>query len=283
MCNLLKGIPNVEIFLDDVIIGGKNKQEHLAALETVFSRLHKSGLKLKSSKCVFLVEEVNYLGYIISKDGIKTDPAKVEAIVRVPRPCNVTELRSFLGIINFYGKFITKLSDRLVPLYELLKKNKHWSPDCERSFTEIKGILSSAEVLAHYDPKKQLFVTCDASSRGVAGVLTQAGADGSERPIAYISRTLNDAERNYSQIHREALAIIFCTNKFHQYLYGRHFILQTDHKPLVSIFGPNTGIPTMVASRMQRWAIILSAYTFDIEYVRTDNNGADGFSRLPVS
>ncbi|XP_061724707.1 uncharacterized protein K02A2.6-like [Cydia pomonella] len=285
MCNLLKGIPNVEIFLDDVIIGGKTKQEHLAALEAVFSRLHKAGLKLKSSKCVFLVDEVQYLGYIISKDGIKTDPAKVQAVLRVPRPSNVTELRSFLGIINFYGKFIKNMSVKLVPLYELLKKEKQWfwSSECERSFKEIKAILASAEVLAHYDPKKQLFVTCDASSRGVAGVLTQPGPDGRERPVAYASRTLNDAERNYSQIHREALAIIFCMNKFHQYLYGRHFTLRTDHKPLVSIFGPNTGIPTMVASRMQRWAIILSAYSFDIEYVRTDNNGADGFSRLPVS
>ncbi|XP_013147927.1 PREDICTED: uncharacterized protein K02A2.6-like [Papilio polytes] len=285
MCNLFRGIPNVEIFLDDVIIGGKTLREHLDALREVFSRLHSAGLKLKASKCIFLVDEVRYLGYIISREGIKTDPSKIEAIVKIPRPSNITELRSFLGILNFYGKFVRNMSDRLVPLYELLKKRSewYWSADCEKSFLEIKKILCSVDTLAHYNPQKPLILTCDASGRGVGGVLTQIDAGGGgERPVAYASRTLTDAEKNYSQIHREALAIIFCINKFHQYLYGRHFTLRTDHKPLVSIFGPNAGIPTMVASRMQRWAIILSAYSFDILYVRTDENGADGLSRLPV-
>lgn len=286
MCTLLKDIPNVAIFIDDVIIAGKCKQDHLTALEAVFSRLNRFGMKLKSSKCVFLVDEISYLGHVISKDGIKTDSSKVDAIVRMPKPTNVTELRSFLGMINFYGKFIKNMSARIVPLYELLQKEKRWfwSNECEKAFREIKKLLSSAVVLAHYDPKKPLIVTCDASARGVGAVLSQLSADGGgERPVAYASRTLNDAEKNYSQIHREALAIIFSTNKFHQYLYGRHFTLRTDHKPLVSIFGPKTGIPTMVASRMQRWAIILSAYSFDIEYVRTDKNEADGLSRLPVA
>ncbi|XP_049886457.1 uncharacterized protein K02A2.6-like [Pectinophora gossypiella] len=284
MCNLLKDIPNVEVFLDDVIIGGRTKQEHLLALESVFSKLSQNGLKLKSDKCVFLVKEVGYLGYIINKEGIKTDPSKIEAIASIPTPSNVTELRSFLGLLNFYGKFIKNMSGKLFPLYDLLKKGKEWvwSIECERAFVEIKRILSSAEVLVHYDPKKPLIVTCDASSRGAGGVLTQPGADGCERPVVYASRTLNDAEKKYSQIHKEALAIIFCIKKFHQYLYGRRFTLRTDHKPLVSIFGPNTGIPTMIASRMQRWAIILSAYSFNIEYIRTDENGADGLSRLPV-
>lgn len=285
MCNLLQGIPNVEIFLDDVIIGGKNKDEHLQALEAVFKGLHSKGLKLKTKKCVFLVDEVQYLGYVISKEGIKTDPSKIEAITKIPRPSCVTELRSFLGLINFYAKFVKNFSSKLVPLYELLKKGKSWlwTRECEHAFIDVKNLLTSAEVLVHYDPNRPLIVTCDASGKGIGGVLTQPSADGcGERPVAYASRSLNDAEKNYSQIHREALAIIFSMNKFHQYLYGRRFTLRTDHKPLVSIFGPNTGIPAMVASRMQRWAIILSAYTFDIEYVRTDKNGADGLSRLPV-
>ncbi|XP_048482923.1 uncharacterized protein K02A2.6-like isoform X1 [Plutella xylostella] len=284
MCNLLQGIPNVEIFLDDVIIGGRTKEEHLSALETVFQRLHQSGFKLKRSKCVFLVEEIKYLGYVLSRFGVRTDPEKVEAITKIPRPNNVSEVRSFLGLVNFYAKFVRNMSAKLVPLYELLKKGKQWvwSAECENAFNEIKMLLSGAEVLAHYDPHKQLIVTCDASARGVGGVLSQPGPDGRERPVAYASRTLTDAEKNYSQIHREALAIIFCMGKFHQYIYGRRFVLRTDHKPLVSIFGPNTGIPAMAASRMQRWAIILSAYSYDIEYVRTNDNGADGLSRLPV-
>ncbi|XP_045778737.1 uncharacterized protein K02A2.6-like isoform X1 [Maniola jurtina] len=286
MSNLLQDIPNVEVFLDDVVIGGKNRQEHLRAVESVFSRLHRYGLKLKSNKCVFLVDEIKYLGYVLNKEGIKTDPDKIEAITKIPRPSNVTELRSFLGLVNFYAKFVRNMSARLVPLYELLKRDTKWvwSKECERAFKEVKTLLTSAEVLSHYDPARPLIVTCDASAKGIGAVLSQPSRNGDcERPVAYASRTLNDAEKNYSQIHREALAIIFSVHKFHQYLYGRHFTLRTDHKPLVSIFGPHTGIPTMVASRMQRWAIILSAYTFDIEYVRTDKNGADGLSRLPMT
>jgi transposase InsO family protein len=285
MCSVLGGIPNVEVFLDDVVIGGKDVSEHLQALEVVFSRLRRNGLKLKSSKCVFLVNEIKYLGYVLSKDGVKTDPDKVEAITKIPRPGNVTELRSFLGLINFFAKFVGQMSGRLVPLYKLLKKDVEWrwSNECEQAFEDIKRILSSAPVLAYYDPERPLTLTCDASARGVGGVLSQPNLSGrGERPVAYVSRTLTDAEKNYSQIHREALAIIFCVNKFHQYLYGRHFTLKTDHKPLVSIFGPHTGIPTMAASRMERWALILASYTFTIEYVRTDENGADGLSRLPV-
>jgi hypothetical protein len=282
MINLLGNIPNVQIFLDDVIIGGKNKSEHLQALQAVFQRLVDNGLKLKKSKCVFLAKEVTYLGYVVSREGIKPDTSKINAIMNMAQPRNVSELRSFLGTVNFFGRFIKSLSIVLSPLYYLLKKGVdwHWNKGCTESFTQVKRLLSGAKVLSHYDPAKRLIATCDASPRGVGAILTQVGPDG-ERPVAYASRTLNNAEANYSQIHREALAIIFCVKKFHQYLYGRQFTLRTDHKPLVSIFGPNTGIPTMTASRMQRWAIILSAYNYNIEYVNTKDNCADGLSRLP--
>ncbi|XP_061711331.1 uncharacterized protein K02A2.6-like isoform X1 [Cydia pomonella] len=283
MMNLLGNIPNVQIFLDDVIIGGKTQSEHLQALEAVFQRLLNNGLKLRKNKCVFLAKEVTYLGYVVSREGIKPDTTKIKAILQMPQPRNVSELRSFLGTVNFFGRFIKNLSLILSPLYKLLKKEAewHWSKECGESFVQVKRLLSGANVLRHYDPSKRLIATCDASPRGVGAVLTQIGPDGGERPVAYASRTLNSAEANYSQIHREALGIIFCVKKFHQYLYGRHFTLRTDHKPLVSIFGPNTGIPTMTASRMQRWAIILSAYDYEIEYVNTKDNCADGLSRLP--
>lgn len=128
----------------------------------------------------------------------------------------------------------------------------------------------------------ELTVCCDASAKGVGGVLSQRAAGGPERAVAYVSRKLTSAEQGYSQIHREALAIVYCVKKFHQYIYGRKFTLKTDHKPLVSIFGPYNGVPVMAASRMQRWAVILSAYDFNLEYVRTDDNAADILSRLPV-
>ncbi|KAL0892417.1 hypothetical protein ABMA27_015532 [Loxostege sticticalis] len=286
MSNLLSDIPGVEVFLDDVIIATRGgPSEHLITLEKVLHRLSSNGMKLKKSKCSFLVEEVRYLGYIISKDGVKVDPDKVEAIVRIPRPEDITQLRSFLGIVNFYAKFVKNISTILFPLYKLLKKGVtwKWSKDSEMAFNKIKNILTSAEGLAHYDPSKPLTLTCDASAKGIGGVLTQRARGGAERPVVFASRALTDAEKHYSQIDREALAIVFCLQKLHQYLYGRRFTLRTDHKPLVSIFGPKHGIPAMAASRMQRWAVILSAYSYDIEYVNTKLNGADGLSRLPVS
>lgn len=285
MANLLGDIPNVEIFLDDVIIGSSNEEEHLQTLARVLERFYKNGMKLKKSKCSFMVPEVKYLGYIISKDGIKVDPEKVEAITNIPRPKDVTDLRSFLGLVNFYARFVRSLSSILAPLHNLLKKEVDWKWDheCERAFTTIKSILTSAEVLAHYDANKSLILTCDASSRGIGGVLSQpTGVHGRERPVVYVSRALTSAEKHYSQIDREALAIVFCLEKLHQYLYGRQFTLRTDHKPLVSIFGPKYGIPAMAASRLQRWSVKLAAYTYDIEYINTKLNGADGLSRLPL-
>ncbi|KAJ8706686.1 hypothetical protein PYW07_012764 [Mythimna separata] len=296
MSNLVNDIPNVQVFLDDIIIGTTTMTQHLETLETLLERLHNSGIKLKKNKCFFMTNQVKYLGYIISADGIKTDPEKVEGIINIPSPRNVTELRSFLGTINFYAKFVGNLSTILAPLYNLLKKGITWNWDreCELSYRKVKSILTSVDVLAHYDPDKPLFLTCDASARGLGGVLTQlcegecagagvgAGTGPRERPVIYVSRALTNAEKNYSQIEREALAIIFSLEKLHQYLYGRRFTLRTDHKPLVTIFGPKQGVPSMAASRLQRWAIKLAAYTYDIEFVRSKDNGADGLSRLPA-
>lgn len=287
MSNLLNDIPNVQVFLDDIIIGTTTMSQHLEVLERVLDRLCSNGMKLKRSKCFFMTDEVKYLGYIISAQGIQADPEKIEGIVNIPTPSNVTELRSLLGTINFYAKFVKNLSTILAPLYNLLKKACVWKWDreCEVAFKKVKSILTSMEVLAHYNPDKPLFLTCDASARGIGGVLTQLSGSGPgarERPVVYVSRALTGAETHYSQIEREALAIVFSLERLHQYLYGRRFTLRTDHKPLVTIFGPKQGIPSMAASRLQRWAIKLTAYTYDIEFVGTKDNGADGLSRLPA-
>lgn len=280
---LFSDMERVGVFLDDVIITGKNEEEHLKTLYEVFERLEKYGLKIKREKCTFMAESVTYLGYVISKEGVHTCTKKIEAIKKVPVPTNVSELRAFLGMVMYYAKFIKNISTILTPLYELLKKGVkyEWSASCEEAFIKIKNLLTSSEVLAHYDPSLELILTTDASSVGVGAVISHVMPDGAERPIAYASRVLNTAEKGYAQIDREALAIIYGVKKFHQYLYGRKFILRTDHKPLVTIFGEKTGIPVMAASRMQRWALILAGYTYQIQYVATDKNGADALSRLP--
>ncbi|XP_037974858.2 uncharacterized protein K02A2.6-like isoform X1 [Plutella xylostella] len=282
MINLFKDIPNVVIFLDDILIASSTLESHIETLYKVLDRIRDYGLKIKKQKCVFFTNEIKFLGYIIDKNGIRVDPEKVRSILEMRAPKDLYELRSFLGMVNFYGKFIKNLSFILAPLYELLKKNNSWiwGRKQTEAFVTIKNLLSSTGVLAHYDPSQEAVVTCDASAHGLGVVLAQRDAAGAERAVIYVSRALTPAEINYSQIHKEALAIVFAVTKLHQYLYGRHFTLRTDHKPLVSIFGPGKGIPSMTASRLQRWALTLSAYDFNIEYVSTDKNTADCLSRM---
>ncbi|XP_047984364.1 uncharacterized protein K02A2.6-like [Leguminivora glycinivorella] len=279
---LFADLPTVGVFLDDIIITGADDRAHLETLTEVFERLRKYGLKVKKEKCTFFAPSVTYLGFVISKKGVHTCPDKIKAIKEVDEPSNVSELRSFLGLIMYYAKFVPNISTILAPLYRLLQKNVSfiWDENCRAAFNKIKQMLISSAILAHYSPHLPLILTTDASSVGVGAVISHLTPEG-ERPIAYASRVLN-SEKAYSQIEREALSIIYGIKKFHQYLYGRKFTLRTDHKPLVSIFGDKSGIPVMAASRMQRWAVILAGYDYDIEYVRSEKNSADALSRLPV-
>lgn len=283
MVNMFKNMPNVIVFYDDILIKNKDLESHLKCLERVLEILESNGLKIKKNKCEFLARRVKYLGFIIDRDGVRVDPDKVQAITSMSHPNNVSELKSFIGMINFYGKFIKNLSTHLSPLYSLLKKGKHWIWGTEQklAFNKVKELLCSTNVLVHFDMECESVLVVDASSKGLGAVLSQRRGPGSvEQVVAYASRSLTSHEINYSQIHKEALAIIFAVDKFHQYLFGRKFILRTDHKPLVSIFGQNIGIPSAAASRLQRWAIKLSAYDFEIEYIKTDSNTADALSRL---
>ncbi|XP_052740894.1 uncharacterized protein K02A2.6-like [Bicyclus anynana] len=280
---LFADLPQVGVFLDDIIITGRNDKEHTSNLHKVFDRLQEYGLRVKKEKCVFFAESINYLGYCISKNGVHTCPDKVKAIVDTPAPSDVSQLRAFIGMVMYYAKFIKNVSTILAPLYNLLRaKNKFvWCERCEAAFREIKRLLVSSEVLVHYSPDLPLVLTADASSTGLGAVISHLTPEG-ERPIAFASRTLTSAERAYAQIDREALAIIYGVKKFHQFLYGREFILRTDHKALTFIFGHKTGIPVMAASRIQRWAILLAGYNYKIEFVTSAENCADGLSRLPL-
>lgn len=281
----LHGLPSTAVFADDICVTGKDRETHLKNLRAVLQRLKDNGLRINFDKCQFFKDSVTYLGYNINKDGLHTDQKKIKAIVEAPRPADLTQLRSFMGLVNFYSKFIPNMSDILKPLYDLLKKDVEWvwTRDCDKAFIKIKKALSSTGVLAHYDPTLPLVLAVDSSAYGLGAVLTQCGADGRERPISCASRTLSAAERNYSQLDKEALAIVFGVTKHHQYLYGRRFVLRSDHKPLSYIFGKNKGIPTTAASRLQRYAVTLAAYDFSVEFVRSaENCQADALSRLPL-
>ena len=188
-------------------------------------------------------------------------------------------------MLNYYSKFIEDFSSKVHPLYQLLssKTEWFWSKECEISFLWAKEVLSSEQVLVHYDPQKPLILSVDASPYGIGAVLSHLMEDGSERPVEFASHTLSGAERNYAQIEKEGLAIIFGIKRFQLYLYGRKFTLVTDHQPLTRIFGPKSSVPPLAAARLQRWAVLLSGYDFDIIFKNSaDNANADFFSRFPL-
>ena len=187
--------------------------------------------------------------------------------------------------MNYYGKFIPDLATVLAPLYRLLQKDTkwNWGRDQQEAFKCAKELLQSSTLLVHYDPKRQLVLTCDASPFGVGAVLAHIMDDGSERPVGYASRSLSQAEKVYSQLDKEALAIVFGVTKFNSYLYGRPFTIYSDHKPLMYLFGEHKGIPTMASARVLRWAVTLSAYQYSIRYKPgSEVCHADALSRLPI-
>lgn len=208
---------------------------------------------------------------------------KIEAILKQDPPKNVAQLQSYLGMVNYYAKFIPNLATELNPLYSLLKKNAHfeWTQKHNEAFERCKKLLVSNNVLALYDPTKEIIISCDASPYGVGCVLSQI-FNGVEKPVLFASSSLSAAEKNYSQVHREALALVFSVKKFHKYIYGKKFTIRTDCQALREIFG-DKNIPAVAAARLQRWSIFLSMYQYTIEYKSAFGmRNADGLSRLPL-
>ena len=285
MDKLLNGLSQTGGILDDLIVTGEDDAQHVSNLRKTLEKLERCGVKLKKSKCAIMQPKIEYFAFIVDRHGIHPSQAKVKAIMEVQEPQNKTELQSFLGLVNYYRKFIPNMSTLASPLNKLLAKDTPWcwSQECAKSFQDLKETLASSRVLAHYNPKLEVQLAADASPYGLGAVISHITEDGEERPIAYASRSLTPAEKNYSVIEKEALAIIFAIRKFQQFLYGRRFTLLTDHQPLTLLFGPKKGIPPIAASRLQRWAIQLSAYQYDIKYRSSKQNAnADAFSRLQL-
>ena len=286
MESLLQGIPNVVVYFDDILVAGKSVAEHLTILDRVLSRLQEAGLRLRKNKCQFLVLSVTYLGYIIDKEGIHPTPEKIKAIKEAPHPKNVTELKSYLGLLSCYNRFMPHLPTISAPLYKLLHKDSiwQWSADADKAFLQSQELLTSDDVLIHFIPDYKLILACDASPYGVGAVLAHEMPDGSERPIAFASRTLSDTEKRYGQIEKEGLACVYGVKKFHCYLYGRNFTLQKDHKPLLSLFNGNQAISIQSSARIQLWALTLAAYEFSFRHKYAQNHmNADALSRLPLN
>ena len=279
----IQGIDMVCAIQDDVIISGRNDDEHLRNLEEVFSRFQKLGLKLKLEKCAFFEDSVVFFALRVSKDGVQPTEDKVRAIKEAPTPTNVNELRSWLGMLNFHAKFLPNISTVLAPLHDLLGNRAwQWTSECDRAFQQAKDLLTSDRVLVHYDANLPLYLAVDASPYGLGAVILHE-VQGHYKPVAYASRSLNPHEKGYSQLDKEAAAIMFGVQRFHMYLYGRHFVILTDHKPLERILGPKSAVPTLAAQRLQRWAITLAGFDYDLKYIPSKENCfADALSRLPL-
>ncbi|KAK7574018.1 hypothetical protein V9T40_011209 [Parthenolecanium corni] len=285
MDTILAGIDGVVCYQDDIALGGKDRQDHLNRLRKVLLRLQDAGMKTQRDKLAFLCPSITYLGHTIDKDGIRPTAEKVAALQQLPTPTNVSQLRSFLGSVTHFSRFIPNLQSKCHPLHRLLQANARWqwTQSDQKIFDLLKTAITESTLLVHFDPALPLVITTDASEYGVGAVLQHRFQDNTLRPIAAASRTLTAAESNYKAIDREALAIMFAVKKFEDYILGRQFTLQTDHKPLERIFGPKSELPKLAASCLARWSIELSAYNYELEHVQGRNNlVADMLSRLPI-
>ncbi|XP_058462870.1 uncharacterized protein K02A2.6-like [Malaya genurostris] len=283
MDQVLKGLENVFCYLDDVLIAGTDMEDCIRKVYLVLDRLSEANIKVNLEKCKFFVAELGYLGHVISEMGLLPCPEKVLTIQKAKIPKNVTELKSFLGLINFYNKFIPHLSSKLYHLYNLLRNNVkfEWNDECSQAFEAGRKALLATKFLEFFDPKKPLVVVSDASGYGLGGVIAHL-IDGIEKPICFTSFSLNNAQKSYPILHLEALALVCTIKKFHKYLYGQRFTVYTDHKPLVGIFGKE-GKNSILVTRLQRYVLELSIYEFDIQYRQSAKMGnADFCSRFPL-
>ena len=228
---ILSGLHGVQCYLDDILCTGADDEQHLCNMDATLQRLKEYRLSVRKEKCDFFQSSVEYLGNVIDTNGLHTAPSKITAIVDAPPPQNVSQLKSFLGLLNYYGQFIPNLASLLKPLHNLLCKEEawKWTASCQEAFQKAKDSLTASEVLTHFNPLFPIQLACDASPYGVGAVISHVLPNSEEKPIAFAQRTLNKAETNYSQLEREAWSIVFSIRKFHQYLYGRKFTLLTDH------------------------------------------------------
>ena len=271
MNTMLGDLDYATAYLDDILVTSKTTTEHWNHIINVFEKLQEYGFKVKEAKCDFFLPYIKYLCHIINRDGRRPDPERANAIRNMPAPDNVQALQIFLGFANFYQGFNKNMQNLRGPLNELLKKDKPWLWTlCQESFEKIKKTLTLDLSLAHYDPTLDIIVASDANSYGIGACILHKLPDGSRKAVVHASRSLRPAEKQYYQIEKEALGIIFAVTKFHRYLHGRWFMLQTDHKPRITIFGSKKGLPVYTANRLLRWGTILLNYNFKIEFLTSN-------------
>jgi hypothetical protein len=270
---------NCLVYLDDVIIPGRTFEEHMENLQSVLERFRNAGLMLKLTKCSFCKKQTSFLGHIVSADGVATDPSKTAKVSSWPQPTSVKEVQQFLGFANYYRRFVRDYAAIARPLHRLTERGREflWTEDCQVAFDSLKKSLTTSPVLAFPDLSKPFILDTDASDTGIGAVLSQLSDDGTERVVAYASRTLSKPERRYCVTRRELLAVVYFTRHFRPYLLGRHFTLRTDHGSLTWLW--NFREPE---GQLARWLERLQEYDFRIVHRPGRKHGnADGLSRSP--
>lgn len=286
MNEILSGLNFIFVYLDDILVASRNEEEHYTHLKILFERLNAFNINIQTAKCVFGVNSINFLSHHISSEGIRPSTIKIQAITNFPQPTTLKQLQRFLGMINFYHRFLPNISSVLAPLHDLAKslnsqKQKtitSWSKEHENSFSTSKDILANCSLLAHPSQNSTLSLTTDASSNGIGAVLSQSTNE-KNQPLAFFSQKLTSTQQKYSTYDRELLAIYTSIKFFKHFLHGNEFTVYTDHKPITSsIFSATDKSP-----RQTRYLNYITQFTSDIRYIKGDSNiVADTLSRLNV-
>ena len=285
MNKVLKGLKFTMMYLDDIIIFSQDESQHLEHLEIVFSHLQEAGLKMKHSKCDFFKSEIHYLGHLISPEGISPLPNKLDSIKHTPVPNSTKEIKQFLGLTDYYRKFVPRFADISRPLTTLTKKDTkfEWTSACHKSFALLKEALCGEPVLKYADTSKLYTLYTDASKYCWAGVLTQPHVmtvDGksttTDHPVVFVSGFFRGSQLNWAALMKEAFAIYMSVKKLSFYLTDAQILLRSDHKPLEKFLLKN-----MLNSKVNNWAMELEAFNIQFDYIKGSNNIlADTLSRL---
>jgi hypothetical protein len=270
----------VHIYIDDINVYSKTFEEHVEHLAIVFERVRESGMKLQRAKCSFIKPEITFLGHIVSREGLKVDPSKVEKLKDWKPPTDRKAVQRYTGFVNYYRKFVKDHSRIIKPIYALIAKDKEgkfeWTPTCQKAFELINESICKAVTLTYPDFTKRFQLTTDASKVGLGAVLEQIGADGSVKTIAFASKSLLDTETRYSALELEMLAARWAMNHFRYYLF-EEFDLYTDHKPLTGTVKYKQG---ELSNRINNWLLKMNHFKYKAKYIQGKSNRvADALSR----